>query len=162
MRNFIKENSMRQQKGFTLMEILLVIGLLAVLAVVVFVALDPAKRFQDTRNARRTTDIQNILSAVHTYVNDTKGTFPAAITSTEKQIGTATTGCAVSTGGCAVAGATDCVDLSTALGSYLKSIPIDPNGTAALTGYSIVRDTNNMVTVRACNAEGGVTVMTTR
>lgn len=162
MRNFIKENSMRQQKGFTLMEILLVIGLLAVLAVVVFVALDPAKRFQDTRNARRTTDIQNILSAVHTYVNDTKGTFPAAITSTEKQIGTAATGCAIATGGCAVAGATDCVDLSTALGSYLKSIPIDPNGTAALTGYSIVRDTNNMVTVRACNAEGGVTVMTSR
>lgn len=153
---------MRQQKGFTLMEILLVIGLLAVLAVVVFVALDPAKRFQDTRNARRTTDIQNILSAVHTYVNDTKGTFPAAITSTEKQIGTAATGCAIATGGCAVAGATDCVDLSTALGSYLKSIPIDPNGTAALTGYSIVRDTNNMVTVRACNAEGGVTVMTSR
>ena len=162
MRNFIKENSMRQQKGFTLMEILLVIGLLAVLAVVVFVALDPAKRFQDTRNARRTTDIQNILSAVHTYVNDTKGTFPAAITSTEKQIGTAATGCAIATGGCAVAGATDCVDLSTALGSYLKSIPIDPNGTAALTGYSIVKDTNNMVTVRACNAEGGVTVMTSR
>ena len=91
------------------MEILLVIGLLAVLAVVVFVALDPAKRFQDTRNARRTTDIQNILSAVHTYVNDTKGTFPAAITATEKQIGTAVTGCAIATGGCAVAGATDCV-----------------------------------------------------
>lgn len=154
---------MRQQKGFTLMEILLVIGLLAVLAVVVFVALDPAKRFQDTRNARRTTDIQNILSAVHTYVNDSKGTFPAAITSTEKQIGTATTGCAISgAGGCNVTGATDCIDLSTALGSYLKSIPVDPNGTDALTGYSIVKDANNMVTVRACNAEGGVTVMTSR
>lgn len=153
---------MKQHKGFTLMEILLVIGLLAVLAVVVFVALDPAKRFQDTRNARRTTDIQNILSAVHTYVNDTKGTFPAAITTTEKQIGTAATGCAIATGGCAVSGATDCVDLGTALGSYLKSIPTDPNGTAALTGYSIVRDANNMVTVRACNAEGGVTILTSR
>jgi prepilin-type N-terminal cleavage/methylation domain-containing protein len=153
---------MKQQKGFTLMEILLVIGLLAVLAVVVFVALDPAKRFQDTRNARRTTDIQNILSAVHTYVNDTKGTFPAAITATEKQIGTAATGCAIATGGCAVAGATDCVDLGTALGNYLKSIPVDPNGTAALTGYSIVKDANNMVTVRACNAEGGMTILTSR
>ena len=153
---------MKQHKGFTLMEILLVIGLLAVLAVVVFVALDPAKRFQDTRNARRTTDIQNILSAVHTYVNDTKGTFPAAITTTEKQIGTAATGCAIATGGCVVAGATDCVDLGTALGSYLKSLPVDPNGTAALTGYSIVRDVNNMVTVRACNAEGGVTILTSR
>ena len=110
---------MKQHKGFTLMEILLVIGLLAVLAVVVFVALDPAKRFQDTRNARRTTDIQNILSAVHTYVNDTKGTFPAAITTTEKQIGTAATGCAISTGGCAVSGVADCINLTTPLAKYL-------------------------------------------
>jgi type IV pilus assembly protein PilA len=152
---------MKQQKGFTLMEILLVIGLLAVLAVVVFVALDPAKRFQDTRNARRTTDIQNILSAVHTYVNDQKGVFPAAVPAVETQIGTDTTGCAIATGGCAAA-ATSCVDLGTALGSYLKSIPIDPTGTAGKTGYTIVRDANNMVTVRACNAEGGVTILTSR
>lgn len=154
---------MKKTQGFTLMEILLVIGLLAVLAVVVFVALDPAKRFQDTRNARRTADIQNILSAVHTYVNDTKGTFPANITSTEKQIGTATTGCTIATGGCAVAATADCVDLSTDLAPYLKSLPVDPTGTAALTGYSIVRDANNMITVRACRAEGtGVTIMTSR
>lgn len=148
------------------MEILLVIGLLAVLAVVVFVALDPAKRFQDTRNARRTTDIQNILSAVHTFVNDSKGTFPSSIPTTETQIGTDATGCddVEGLGGCAATLPAACVDISnatTGVGRYLKSIPIDPNGTAGKTGYTIVRDTNNMVTVRACNAEG-MTILTSR
>jgi len=36
-------------RGFTLIELLLVIGIIATLAVVTFVALDPAKRFQDVR-----------------------------------------------------------------------------------------------------------------
>jgi prepilin-type N-terminal cleavage/methylation domain-containing protein len=39
---------MQQKSGFTLVEILLVIGIIAVLATVVIVALDPAKRFQDS------------------------------------------------------------------------------------------------------------------
>ncbi len=138
------------------------IGFLTALAVAVFVMLDPAKRFQDTRNARRTTDIQNILSAVYASADHADGTFPAAITSTEKQIGTAATGCTIATGGCAVADSTDCIDLSTILGSSLEGIPVDPNGTTALTGYSIVKDADGVVTVRACDAEGGMTVMTRR
>lgn len=154
---------MKRTYGFTLIEILLVVGLLAVLSVVVLVALDPAQRFQDTRNARRTTDVQNILTAVHEYVNDTKGSFPAGLDTTEKQIGTATSGCAIATGGCNVAGATDCLDLSASLAKYLKSMPIDPgSGTAALTGYSIVRDANNLITIRACSAEGGTTILSSR
>jgi prepilin-type N-terminal cleavage/methylation domain-containing protein len=36
-----------KQKGLTLIEILVVIALIAILATVVFVALDPVKRFAD-------------------------------------------------------------------------------------------------------------------
>lgn len=38
-------------KGFTLIEILVVIAIIAILATVVFVALDPVTRFADARNA---------------------------------------------------------------------------------------------------------------
>jgi hypothetical protein len=81
----------------------------------------------------------------------------------EKQLGTAVAGCAIATGGCAVAGAADCVNLSAPLASYLKSIPADPSGgTAALTKYSVIVDANNIVTVRACGTEGATGISISR
>lgn len=149
-------------RGFTLLEILLVIGMIAVLATVVLVALDPAKRFRDVRDAKRATDVQSILSAIQTSIVDNQGTMPAGLSTTEKQLGTGP-GCALSTGGCAVAGNTDCVDFSSTLAKYLKTIPKDPNGgTAALTRYSVVVDANGIVTVKACSAEGGMNISVSR
>lgn len=149
-------------RGFTLIEILLVIGMIAVLATVVFVALDPAKRFQDTRNAKRTTDVQSVLTAIQASIIDTQGTMPAGITTTERQIGTGP-GCAIATGGCAVVGANDCVNLSATLAKYLKTIPQDPSGgTQVLTKYSVVVDGNGIVTVKACGAEGGTNISVSR
>ena len=40
---------MSTRRGFTLVEILLTIGIIAVLATVVVVSLDPIERFQDAR-----------------------------------------------------------------------------------------------------------------
>lgn len=152
------QNENKIVRGFTLIEILLTIGILAVLATVVIVALDPAKRFADARNARRTSDIQTILSAVHQYVVDNKGDFPDKSglneTGAEKQLGTGTSGCAISIGGCAI-GEGDCTNVSSDLEKYLKSIPIDPQyGSAEHTYYTVERNDNNIVTVRACGAEG--------
>ena len=151
------------KKAFTLIEILLVIGMIAVLATVVFVALDPAKRFRDARDAKRSTDAQSILSAVQTFIIDNQGSLPVGLTTTEKQIGTAATGCAIATGGCAVSGAADCINLTTPLAKYLKTIPIDPSGgTASLTRYSLGMDANGIVTVKACGVEGGTNISVSR
>lgn len=137
--------------GFTLIEILLVIGIIAVLATVVIVALDPAKRFNDARDARRLSDIQSILSAVQQYIVDNKGVLPTGLTTSEKQIGTAASGCAIS-GNCGVTADT-CLDLSSDLAKYLKSLPYDPaDGSGGTTHYSIVADTNNIVTVTSCDS----------
>jgi hypothetical protein len=70
----------------------------------------------------------------------------------EAQLGTAGTGAAIATGGCTVV-TTAALSLVTPLAPYLKSIPIDPSGTAALTKYSIEVSANGIVTVRACGAE---------
>ena len=144
-----------QKKGFTLIELLGVIGIISALTAVVFVALNPAKRFQDARNARRTTDADTILSAVHQYIVDNGGVLPGGmVTGTTYQIGTCASG-----GATLCVGATSiCLDLGTTLGTnkYLKTNPIDPSTTAsaATTGYSVVKDTNNLFTVNACLAEG--------
>jgi prepilin-type N-terminal cleavage/methylation domain-containing protein len=146
--------------GFTLIELLLVIGIIAILSVVVFVSLDPAKRFRDTRDARRTTDVNSILSSIV----DNKGALPTGMTAgmAERQLGTAASGCAVATGGCSVVNAA-CLDLATPLAKYLKTIPMDPNtGTAAVTGYSVGVDANGIVTVKACGTEGTSNVSVSR
>lgn len=147
----------RLQLGFTLIELLLVIAIIAALAVTVFVALNPGQRIQDANNARRTTDADTILSAVHSYIVDSDGSYPTSLPTIETQIGTATTGCAVSTGGCGatVDGCAN-MDADTVLDAYLASFPLDPvGGTAAETNYTIIRNsTTGIITVRACGGQG--------
>lgn len=153
---------LKSQQGFTLIELLVVIAIISILAVVVFVALDPVKRFADARNSRRWTDVNNILTAVHQSIVDNGGTLPSGLTSgmAVTQIGTAGSGCDTS---CTPATASACVNLNGSLAKYLKSMPTDPDsGTQAETGYSIVVDTNNIVTITACSPEEGETVEVSR
>ena len=144
---------MKKESGFTLIELLVVIGIIAALTTTVFVAIDPAKRFKDARNARRISDADTILGAVHQYIVDTGGSLPAGIGTSVTQIGSCTTGGATLCSGAVAA----CVDLASTLGSnkYIKNNPVDPqSGTTTNTGYSITKDTNNLFTVTACLAEG--------
>lgn len=150
--------------GFTLIELLVVIAIIAVLAVVVFVALNPASRLSAARDARRTSDVDTLLTAIHASIVDNKGTLPAGLSAgmVEAQIGTGATGCTLTTGGCAATGSA-CVNLTTPMTKYLKSLPIDPLTTynATSTGYSVVVDANGIVTVKACAAENS-TIATSR
>lgn len=151
--NFKDLKNFKNSSGFTLIEILLVIGIIAVLAAVVIVALDPAKRFQDAQDSRRLSDIQSILSAVQQYIVDNKGTLPPGIEATELQIGTASDGCERNDGRICAVDTGGCLNLSSDLARYLKTMPYDPvNGSTDTTHYSIQVDENNIVTVRACDA----------
>lgn len=153
------------QKGFTLIELLVVIAIVVALSVAVFVALNPGQRLKDARDARRVSDVDSILTAVHEFIVDNQGSSPSGLNATEKQLGTGASGCAIATGGCTVV-TTACLDLSTDLAPYLKSMPIDALGgttyTAAKTGYSIIQDANGLVTVRACGTEGATNIAASR
>ena len=155
----------KNYKGFTLIELLVVITIIATLAVVVFVALNPAGRLAQARDARRTSDVDSLLTAIHQYIVDNKGSIPTGLTATEKELGTcATVGTtAITSGGCNVPANSACVDLSSQLATYLKSIPTDPkNGTASLTDYDVNVDANGIVTVRACGTEGTSDISSSR
>ena len=151
----------RTNQGFTLIELLVVITIIAILATVVYVALDPVKRFADARNSRRWNDVNSILTAVHQYIVDNGGSLPTGVTTSmgETQLGTCTSGGATLCTGAAAA----CVNLQGPLAKYLKSMPTDPgDGTAATTGYSISVDANNLITISACGAENSETVEVSR
>lgn len=155
----------KQQNGFTLIELLLVIAIISILAVVVFVALNPAQRIKDAHDARRTADVDNILTAIHSYIIDNKGSLPTGLSAgmSEAQLGTAASGCTISTGGCSVTTAA-CLDLSTPLVKYLKTIPVDPSLASSSTksSYSVVVDSNSIVTIKACGTEGSTNISVSR
>jgi prepilin-type N-terminal cleavage/methylation domain-containing protein len=147
---------MNGRRGFTLIELLLVIAVIVALAVTVFVALNPSTRLANARDARRTSDVDTILTATHEYIVDNSGSLPTGIsTSTDTMIGACATSAAVTTGNCNVTAASACVNLGTSLAAYLKSAPTDPlNGTASVTNYTITSvATSGIVTVKACGAE---------
>lgn len=61
--------------GFTLMEVLIVIGILAILASVVLVAINPAHQFKQARDAQRLSNINSLLNAVGQNRVENKGIF---------------------------------------------------------------------------------------
>ncbi|MEY4723409.1 MAG: hypothetical protein RLZZ324_922 [Candidatus Parcubacteria bacterium] len=65
----------RNQRGFTLIELLIVIGIIGFLAAAVLVAVDPVKRIQDARDARRFAEANAILNAILTKQVDDRALF---------------------------------------------------------------------------------------
>ena len=169
------------QKGFTLIELLIVIVIITALAVTVFVALNPVKRTQDARESRRTSDVETILTAIHEYIVDNKGSLPGTLNPAGQALTMLGTGAACTLGSTNVpagwAANADanlkcqtpaaCVDLTTPLASYLKSMPVDPkgqtSGTTTVTldgtrsGYAVAVNSSGIVTVVACGGENATT-----
>lgn len=154
------------RSGFTLIELLIVIAVIAILAAAVFIALNPAQRFQQARNSRRSSDLTNLMAAIKTDQVDNGGSYVSAITSlTADQyytVGTDAAGC--NTGCTAKTTQAACANLTPLVTEgYLGSIPFDPStGSAANTDYYISRRANGSIEVGACDAEGGTTISFTQ
>ena len=137
-------NTFRHQRGFTLIEILIVIGIIAILAAVVIVAINPARQFDQANDTARRSDLTELLSAISRERIDKKGVLNPAITTTRTEI------CKTGAASC-----TNLIDLTslTVNAIYIDAMPIDPecpDGCAANgTGYFVVKNANKTVTVDA-------------
>jgi type IV pilus assembly protein PilA len=138
----------KKKRGFTLIEVLVVIGIIAILAAVVLVAVNPSRQFKLARDSQRTSNVNTLLNAIHQNMAEHRGVFTCAgvvrdIPTTVRTVKSATT--APENEG----------DIASCLvPDYISTLPFDPSLVGAHytdladydTGYVIYRDANNRVT----------------
>lgn len=148
-----------KKSGFTLIEVLIVMGLLAILAGVVIVAINPGRQFGQARNNQRRSDVNAILNAIYQYAAENTGTMPPTVTALTA--GTPTEACRTGAASC-VGLVNVSADLVGTDQRYLIQVPVDPSETNANeAGYRVTRNTNNRITVDAPLAESA-TISVTR
>jgi len=143
------------KKGFTLIEVLLVIVIIAILAGIVIIAVNPARQISQANNTQRSNDVRALLDATQEYALDNRGVLPTEITAVATEIGSAD----------------GLIDICSYLvPTYLTEMPTDPTDadatytdcTSYATGYNISVDADGKVTVAAPTAELSETISVTR
>lgn len=147
------------QNGFTLIEILVVLGMIAILATVVLIAINPSRQFAQARNSQRISNVNAILNAMGQNLADNRGLFTCAagtLPTTAKKIATGAGN--YDAGPCLVP-------------TYLSALPFDPSGAGAHytsttdydTGYFVATATSTgRITISAPSAELGQSISITR
>jgi type IV pilus assembly protein PilA len=151
-----------KKKGFTLIEVLVVIGIIAILAAVVLVAVNPARQFKLARDSQRVSNVNAILNAVGQNMSEHRGVF----TCNGAQFNLPATSTTVKNATSSPGG----IDLAPCLvPDYLASLPFDPSASGAFyvgtssynTGYDVFRDANGRITASSSGELTG-TISVTR
>ena len=138
----------KKNQGFTLIEILVVIGIIAVLATIVLIAINPARQFAQARDTQRTSNVNVILNAIGQRTADCRGTFEGVcggitcptLPATTTPIDATLDACLTPT--------------------YMTAIPAEPK--AGAPGYTVAVSVGGRITIAAPGAEITTPISVTR
>lgn len=163
------------KKGFTLVELLVVIGIIVLLFAVTLIAIDPAKRLRQARDAVRNQDVRDLLEAVQEFIVDNDGDTPTGLDAIDEDDGGewrqvigdgGVGGCSGDVGTVCTNASTedDCLTMEADLEpTYFSEIPQDPDGGAEdSTMYYIDLNDNGRFQIGACNPEQAAAISVTR
>ena len=122
----MNKNKKRVRRGFTLLEILLVIATIGILAAIVLVAINPTRQINQARQAAINSDKNTIEKALQQALIDT-GSYPVGLDGLQRKI-------------CSNTVTTDCINLSSLIPDYVAAIP-------SSTTYTVARGNDGRVYV---------------
>jgi prepilin-type N-terminal cleavage/methylation domain-containing protein len=142
------------KQAFTLIELLLVMGIMAILAAIVITAINPSRQMAQARNTVRTSHVSALNDAIYMhYINNEQ--FPSCIDGTPRTI-CLTDDCSGITGNvCNVY--SDIVDRT----KFINDIPQDPTIQGQDSGYT-VQLIGSTLNIYAPNAEDGAIIVSSR
>jgi len=149
-----------KNKGFTIIELLIVTAIIGILASVLTMIINPARQLAKGRDTQRRTDIFTILSAVYQYSTEHSGELPDTDGDPETSNFPTTLTCIGTGVSCFNLGSAGDVG-ETIVPIYLGNIPYDPSeGDATNTQYYIYVDEYNRLHASASGetVDGGITV----
>jgi prepilin-type N-terminal cleavage/methylation domain-containing protein len=138
----MKSKLQKQEKGFTIIEVLIVLAIAGLIILIVFLAVPSLQR--NSRNTQRKNDIAALAGAMNEFINNNNGALPATCT----------------------AGATGCGDdqwvtNAGTLGSYTNTAIAFTNNTAAPTTVPTAPANGDSVTAHSFVKCAGTTATTT-
>ena len=124
---------MKTKKGFTLLELLIVIGILAILSTTVVLVINPAQLLKRARDSQRISDLNTVKTAIAYYITETAAPIIGSSTISYSDVANNTCFGSVSIATSTVTSGSGWIPIvfdGMTGGSPIGSLPRDPNQSA--------------------------------
>jgi len=124
---------MKTKKGFTLLELLIVIGILSILSTTVVLVINPAQLLKKARDSQRISDLNTLKTAIAYYITETSSPSIGTVSNTFSDVATASCFSTASGTQALTTAGLGWIPINfdgMTGGSPIGSLPTDPNKTA--------------------------------